>query len=91
MEILKNWKRNPNGDRPELEFPCQPREGRLALPQVVGFINEQGTPIELSVEKAQQLGLIGIGEIAISRMTTIEWNALQVRKRIIKEKLLPQR
>lgn len=79
-EIISHWKRNPAGDRPELVFPPHTDGTFITLPQVVGFLNEFGTPIELSKQRAERLGLIAVGEIGLSSMPVADWIELQKRK-----------
>jgi hypothetical protein len=53
MKEIDPWKRNPNGDQPELT-----NNGRYVNPQVVGFEDENGTIIGMDRDRAIQQGLI---------------------------------
>ena len=54
QEMKEGWKRNPAGDRPALSFGT----GRHAIPKQLGFINELGSEVQVSVDHAIRLGLI---------------------------------
>lgn len=49
-----NWTRNPAGDRPALRFGRE----RSPIPRQLGFLNEFGSEVQVSVEHARTLGLI---------------------------------
>ena len=49
-----NWKRNPAGDRPALRLGLH----RDPIPRQLGFINELGSEVQVSVDHAITLGLI---------------------------------
>ena len=62
MEI----KRFPLLDRPALTYPFAEKEAEIF--QQVGFLDEQGSPFELSLERAIELGLVAQGQIKIASM-----------------------
>ena len=76
-EIIKHWTREPSLDRPKLLFDPYPDGSRVVMPQQVGFVNEHGTPIEISKSMAEKLGLIAIGEIRALSMPVSDWIELQ--------------
>jgi hypothetical protein len=49
-----NWTRNPAGDRPALSFGKRTHP----IPKQLGFINEFGSEVQVSVDHALSLGLI---------------------------------
>lgn len=79
-EKLK-WTRNHDLDRPKLMLPCQPRDGEMSLPPVVGAFNEAGTPIGISVKLAEQLGWV----IPTLCLTTLPIEAWIEKQRKIEE------
>ena len=80
-EAYQNWRRREEGDKPRLLFELYPDGSRVEIPQVVGFENEKGTPIEISKKMAEKLGLVTIGEIKAVSMPVKDWIELQEKKR----------
>ncbi len=76
MRENPKWTRNPQGDRPALIGH------NLEIPQQLGFINELNSPIEVSVDQAIKLGLVGQG-IRRLAMPISDYIELQNRKRKI--------
>ncbi len=72
-EIFRGWRRNEDGDRPKLRLTPFTDGTTPIIPQQVGFVDENGTLIEISVERALELGLIAIGEVEISSMNIEEY------------------
>lgn len=52
--MKEGWTRNPSGDRPPLSFG----KGIHAIPKQLGFLNEFGSEVQVSVDHAIWLGLI---------------------------------
>jgi hypothetical protein len=51
----EHWTRNPDGDQPRLDSTTQ--KGR-AIPAQIGFLAENGTPLQVSYQRALELGLV---------------------------------
>lgn len=49
-----DWTRNPSGDRPALSFGKRMNP----IPRQLGFLNEFGSEVQVSVDHALSLGLI---------------------------------
>lgn len=58
------YERAPEGDQPQLKTSIDDKGFHgLAIPQQIGFTDEHGTLIQMSVKRAEQLGLIGKKEV----------------------------
>lgn len=52
--MKEGWTRNPSGDRPPLSFG----KGIHAIPKQLGFLNEFGSEVQVSVDHAIRLGYL---------------------------------
>ncbi len=80
MRENPKWTRNPQGDRPALVFPSQyANQEPTVIDQQLGFLNEFQSPIEVSVDQAIKLGLVG-QSIARLSMPISDYIELQQKK-----------
>lgn len=72
-KLFSGATRDITGDRPELILPCPAKQGDITIPQQVGFIAENGTPFQMSLDRAIAMGLLGVGDVMRASMKSEDW------------------
>lgn len=57
FDLYEGWKRNKDGDQPRLVSNVDRKEDRVIPPQI-GFTTPNGTDVQMSYQRAVELGLV---------------------------------